>query len=114
MPSSAIFGLCRSRGRDFGNGGHREAGQGCGAEVSQAYDRVRWDAGWSASRCAIEARVARWRRSSCTGETDQMNNSAYVGLDVHKSTIAIAIAEAGASGEVRFFGEIANSRDAVG
>ena len=42
-----------------------------------------------------------------------MKNSAYVGLDVHKLTIAIAIAEAGASGEVRFFGEIANSPAAV-
>jgi hypothetical protein len=38
-----------------------------------------------------------------------MKNSAYVGLDVHKLTMAIAIAEAGASSEVRFFGEIANS-----
>lgn len=42
-----------------------------------------------------------------------MKNSAYVGLDVHKLTMAIAIAEAGASSEVRFFGEIANSPAAV-
>jgi len=47
----------------------------------------------------------RGRRSSSTG--------AYVGLDVHKATIAIAIAEVGRSSEVRFFGEIANSPDAV-
>ena len=32
----------------------------------------------------------------------------YVGLDVHKSTIAVAIAEAGSS-EVRYFGEIPNT-----
>jgi hypothetical protein len=38
-----------------------------------------------------------------------MDYSAYVGLDVHKTTIAIAIAEAGRGSEVRFFGEIANS-----
>jgi len=42
-----------------------------------------------------------------------MNDNAYVGLDVHKATIAIAIADADAGGEVRFFGEIANSPDAV-
>ena len=33
---------CRSRGRGFGNGGHREAGQGCGAEVSQAHHEEIW------------------------------------------------------------------------
>ena len=32
----------------------------------------------------------------------------YVGLDVHKETIAVSIAEAG-GGEVRYFGEIANT-----
>jgi transposase len=42
-----------------------------------------------------------------------MTYSAYVGLDVHKATIAIAIAEVGRNSEVRFFGEIANSPDAV-
>ena len=36
----------------------------------------------------------------------------YVGLDVHKSTIAVAIAEAGTS-EVRYFGEIKNSPEAL-
>lgn len=35
-----------------------------------------------------------------------------VGLDVHKETIAVAIAEAG-DGEVRFYGEIANTPEAV-
>lgn len=42
-----------------------------------------------------------------------MNYSAYIGLDVHKATIAIAIAEVGRNLEVRFFGEIANSPDSV-
>ena len=32
----------------------------------------------------------------------------YVGLDVHKETIAVPVAE-GSGGEVRYFGEIANS-----
>lgn len=38
--------------------------------------------------------------------------SKYVGLDVHKETIAVSIAEAG-GGEVRYFGEIANTSEAV-
>src|SRR5208337_812755 len=33
---------CRSRGRGFGDGGHREAGQGCGAEVSEAHHEEIW------------------------------------------------------------------------
>src|SRR5262245_59357155 len=46
-------------------------------------------------------------------ETDQMDFSAYLGLDVHKDTIAVAIADAGRPGEARFFGEIGNTPDAV-
>lgn len=38
--------------------------------------------------------------------------SKYVGLDVHKETIAVSIAQAG-GGEVRYFGEIANTPEAV-
>jgi hypothetical protein len=38
--------------------------------------------------------------------------SKYVGLDVHKETIAVSVAEAG-GGEVRYFGEIANTPEAV-
>jgi hypothetical protein len=34
----------------------------------------------------------------------------YVGLDVHKETIAVALAEAGARSEVREHGKIARSR----
>ena len=37
----------------------------------------------------------------------------YVGLDVHKDTIAVAIAEGGRGGEIRFHGTIVNSADAV-
>lgn len=37
----------------------------------------------------------------------------YVGLDVHKSTIAVAVAEAGKLAEVREHGEIANTPAAL-
>ena len=33
----------------------------------------------------------------------------YVGLDVHKDTIAVALAEAGAHKDVREYGKIANT-----
>jgi len=36
----------------------------------------------------------------------------YVGLDVHKATIAVAIAQAGSS-EVRYFGEIPNTPEDI-
>jgi len=38
--------------------------------------------------------------------------SKYVGLDVHKETIAVSLAEAG-GGEVRYFGEVANTPEAL-
>jgi hypothetical protein len=41
-----------------------------------------------------------------------MEINAYIGLDVHKETIAVAIAETGRTGEVRLYGEIANTPDA--
>ena len=37
----------------------------------------------------------------------------YVGLDVHKATIAIALAQAGQRGEVRAYGQIANTPAAL-
>src|SRR4030067_449079 len=38
--------------------------------------------------------------------------SKYVGLDVHKETIAVSVAEA-AGGEARYFGEIRNTPEAM-
>jgi hypothetical protein len=37
----------------------------------------------------------------------------YIGLDVHKETIAVALAEAGKRSEVREYGKIANTPAAV-
>jgi len=37
----------------------------------------------------------------------------YVGLDVHKETIAVALAEVGLRGDVREYGKIANTPAAV-
>jgi transposase len=41
-----------------------------------------------------------------------MNFNAYLGLDVHKDTIAVAIAD-GRTSDVRFYGGISNTPDAV-
>ena len=38
---------------------------------------------------------------------------AYVGLDVHKDSVSVAIAEAGRDGEVRHWGVIRNTPEAV-
>jgi len=41
------------------------------------------------------------------------DRSLCVGLDTHKAKIAVAVAEPGRSGEVRFHGEITNQPEAV-
>jgi len=42
-----------------------------------------------------------------------MRDSIYVGLDVHKSSITVAVAESGRRGDVRHWGAISNRADAV-
>jgi transposase len=41
------------------------------------------------------------------------HTSAFIGLDTHKESIAVAIAEEGREGEVRFYGQIANEPASV-
>jgi len=42
-----------------------------------------------------------------------MKRLRFVGLDVHAQKISVAVAEAGADGEVRCLGEIANREDSI-
>jgi hypothetical protein len=42
-----------------------------------------------------------------------MQTRSFVGLDVHKATIAVGVAEDGRNGEVRFLGKMPNTLDEV-
>lgn len=42
-----------------------------------------------------------------------MTKTLYVGLDIHAETIAVAVAEEGRRGEIRFFGTIRNTSDSL-
>ena len=49
----------------------------------------------------------------CEGRAYPQKTTIFVGLDVHKKTIAVATVEGRASAEVRFYGTIANTPDAI-
>ena len=42
-----------------------------------------------------------------------MKNTRFVGMDVHVSSVSVAVAEDGRDGEVRYVGRIENTPDAV-
>ena len=48
-----------------------------------------------------------------TNDNKTSNYTAYIGLDVHKETIAIAIADPERGGEIRFYGNINNNPDSI-
>ena len=43
-----------------------------------------------------------------------MEHTRFIGLDIHKERISIAVAESGRSGAVEYLGEIANEPGAIG
>jgi hypothetical protein len=42
-----------------------------------------------------------------------MTSTVYVGLDLHAETIAVATADDGRNGEIRFYGTIRNTADSI-
>ena len=55
-----------------------------------------------------DARVVPTRdgREPRAWETGQMNSTIYIGLDVHKTTVSVAVAEGGRAGENSPFGRL--------
>jgi transposase len=53
------------------------------------------------------------RRASGIAETGHGEATMFIGLDVHKATIAVSIAEGGRREAARYFGEIENTSAAL-
>src|SRR5438132_7910296 len=72
------------------------------------------------TRCSLSDRRPASRHAECRGlcrmtgtephawETGLMDTITYVGLDVHKATVAVAVAQGGGGGEVRQLGVFEN------
>src|SRR5919199_138096 len=69
---------------------------------------------WSVSPCA-RSRVAPGRTGPCLMHRRRTMDevTTFIGLDVHKATVSVGVAEAGRAGEVRFLGEIPNRPVAI-
>jgi hypothetical protein len=52
-------------------------------------------------------------RFSCGQEEDMKQTRSFIGMDVHKATISISVAEDGRTGPVRFLGLISNTEEDV-
>jgi transposase len=52
-------------------------------------------------------------RAISAGGTTMKEIAAFIGLDVHKDSISVAIADAGRDGEVRFWGAVPNTPEAI-
>ena len=71
-----------------------------------------WAGGLSHGILRRGLRQAGWRRASRMEERPRAD-TIFVGLDVHKATISVAIAEGERGGEVRHWGTITNRADHV-
>src|SRR5689334_2801639 len=90
------------------------SGSGTAASC-QPRPHVPWRVGWLvsdhvAARIAPDGPVPSLRHGGRAVDEDR---SVCVGLDTHKAKIAVAVAEPGRSGEVRFCGEIANQPETI-
>lgn len=70
------------------------------------------------TREGLSARTAPHEAKTCSELLRELTNTPmkhilYIGLDVHKDSIAIAIAESGRNGELRSWGNISNSVPAI-
>src|SRR3954464_15399741 len=71
--------------------------------------------GWLVLHCAGQRGLPAWGGPilSAGGRTVEQHTEVFVGLDVAKARHAVAVAEDGRQGEVRYIGEIGADTDSV-
>ena len=78
------------------------------------HDRgVSWVGGLSRGNLRSRVAPAGLAPGLKNGGRDRTQDTIFVGLDVHKATISVAVASAARGGEVRFWGSIPNRGDHV-